>query len=629
MSADLFAELVDFSQPTAQQSRPKVSVEPPTSQPSAPFSFGVSSPASFPVTPQIRQPESAIGPSTTQSNLWQAATPATNSQSCPVSANPASAQQGSTLISDGAGEDDDGWGDFEVASNVPQPHVTAPAAIPGTGTVSTETSTSANSTGPPRRMGIVRAPTLDLMSNNLVDIGGSSTFSDRSREAWRPSGSHQRTPGPLFSVTRPKAQKKPPNRNSDVLFDADDFEGDEDDFGDFETGASPSQKLSGPSSYLDSANTGKVNQKASELLLELSLLGDAAPPNPQVPSSSPFNSRDWSQGLTTLKSAEPPKPTRPTSVTAAIASPIKATADDWPVFDLSRDESTEPTQATSGSNWDWDSTESAQVVQEVKPTKVSSIARTSSIVQQEPPLPIEPSDTTWDWDPADADSPARTESAEVGLPPINIPPPSILLSIFPQVLDLANSSLYKPISGQPFPVKNRILSDPKTVKFLQGYLSLATVAARIIAGRKMRWHRDKYLAQSMSISAAGSKGMKLAGVDKAQATRDDREAADVVGVWKDHVGRLRSAVASANSSNRSRSEQLKIPEITETMAVHAEKGALTAPKACVICGLKRNERVSKVDHHVEDSFGEWWTDHWGHVICKRFWLQHEHTLRQR
>ncbi|KAJ3502922.1 hypothetical protein NM208_g16619 [Fusarium decemcellulare] len=30
----------------------------------------------------------------------------------------------------------------------------------------------------------------------------------------------------------------------------------------------------------------------------------------------------------------------------------------------------------------------------------------------------------------------------------------------------------------------------------------------------------------------------------------------------------------------------------------------TAPKACIICGLKREERVAKVDYEVEDSFGE-------------------------
>ncbi|KAG7418849.1 hypothetical protein Forpe1208_v002693 [Fusarium oxysporum f. sp. rapae] len=131
----------------------------------------------------------------------------------------------------------------------------------------------------------------------------------------------------------------------------------------------------------------------------------------------------------------------------------------------------------------------------------------------------------------------------------------------------------------------------------------------------------------MSISAAGSKGMKLAGVDKTQAAREDREAADVVAVWREQVGRLRSAVAAAKSVDKNLS--LQVPEISENMQVHTAKMVPTAPRACIICGLKRDERVTKVDYEVEDSFGEWWLDHWGHKACKNFWIEHEQKLRQR
>ncbi len=147
-----------------------------------------------------------------------------------------------------------------------------------------------------------------------------------------------------------------------------------------------------------------------------------------------------------------------------------------------------------------------------------------------------------------------------------------------------------------------------------------------MAGRKHRWHRDKILAKSMSISAAGSKGMKLAGVDKTQAAREDREAADVVAVWREQVGRLRSAVTVANTSARA---NLKVPELSESLSAHTAKSVGTAPKSCVICGLKRDERITKVDFEVEDSFGEWWVEHWGHRACKNFWIEHEKNLRQR
>uniref|UniRef100_A0A8H7TMC3 PARP-type domain-containing protein n=2 Tax=Clonostachys TaxID=110564 RepID=A0A8H7TMC3_BIOOC len=130
----------------------------------------------------------------------------------------------------------------------------------------------------------------------------------------------------------------------------------------------------------------------------------------------------------------------------------------------------------------------------------------------------------------------------------------------------------------------------------------------------------------MSISAAGSKGMKLAGVDKTQAVREDREAADIAGAWRDLVGRVRSAVAAANGEGLA---SLKVPELSDTLQVQTAKFVPTGTSPCIICGLKREERVNKVDHDVEDSFGEWWVDHWGHRACKNFWVEHEKMLRQR
>jgi hypothetical protein len=223
------------------------------------------------------------------------------------------------------------------------------------------------------------------------------------------------------------------------------------------------------------------------------------------------------------------------------------------------------------------------------------------------------------------------------LPPTNVPPPAIILALFPALLDLADSALLKPFANQPPPLKDRVLADPKTTTFLRSYLVLATVAARVIAGRKQRWHRDKLLAQSMSISAAGGKGgMKLAGIDRTQAAREDREAADVLDVWARRVGRLRGVVAAANTALGGREKErekgkegMRVPELSGTMAVQTLKGADTAPKACFLCGLRREERIAKVDVDVEDSFHEWWIEHWGHRACRNFWTEHEVALRQR
>ena len=123
--------------------------------------------------------------------------------------------------------------------------------------------------------------------------------------------------------------------------------------------------------------------------------------------------------------------------------------------------------------------------------------------------------------------------------------------------------------------------------------------------------------------------MKLAGVDKAEIIREDREALDLVRVWKEQLGRLKSAVAVANTSLQDVSAHLVIPEIGDIMLVKAQEGGMVAPKQCLICGLKREERVAKVDVGVEDSFGEWWSEHWGHRTCRNFWVEHESKLRHR
>ncbi|TID02700.1 hypothetical protein CH35J_004262 [Colletotrichum higginsianum] len=609
-------------------------------------------------------------------------------------------------------DDDDGWGDFEVAE--PTPTQRSFVMPPQTN--------KARSSPPPRNR-IARASTFDLMTNNLVNVvdmphgsglspipspglpspnqqpapspGLSWQVPNRHPSpgvAWQAATSKSpASPGYLFQTTsvQPQSgpgfssqvygsQRKPspqPAKQSDpnILFDAEEFElqsghdeeeeeeadDDDDEFGDFETvqtpfpGANMSPTLDPRPAQRQRPQTSQPPPSMDLLSLDddplpvvqppskkpqLSSLSLTAPvsPYPQAPKSPSFHERNPfpGLGLTTPTSADfkkeekDGKPNSPTPITAwpsfgqtSPAKPPTATVkksstalslqkaqeeEDWPDFEEFPDE--EPSAIDSSrppESWDWDA------VDGVKPAVSTSLTTRKSGPK-----------------PGEEPEPAP-EVSDDAPPPINIPPPSVLLSIFPQLLDLANSSLFKPTGQMAAPLKKRILSDPGTVTFLRAYLLLATVAARVITGRKLRWHRDKFLAQGMAISAAGAKGMKLAGVDKAQAAREERETADVVGVWREHVGRLRSAVAAANSTVKSPRDQLRVPEISETMPVSTAKVVPTAPKPCVICGLKREERVSKVDFDVEDSFGEWWVEHWGHRACKNFWVEHEKQLRQR
>ena len=219
------------------------------------------------------------------------------------------------------------------------------------------------------------------------------------------------------------------------------------------------------------------------------------------------------------------------------------------------------------------------------------------------------------------------------VPPTNIPPPSTLLSLTATLLQSLPPEIktllaaWKTSPGQSAEIGQATLDQVK----LQ--LSFTRAIARIIAGRKLRWKRDTLLSQSVKIGpaqAGKSGGMKLTGIDRMESRREDQEAAEVVGIWKQHVGSLRASVANAKVHHPG--SDLTIPEIAEMMPVRAMKqseGALTAPKCCLLCGLKREERVEKVDVNVEDSFGEWWTEHWGHYECKVFWETHEGSLQQR
>jgi hypothetical protein len=243
-----------------------------------------------------------------------------------------------------------------------------------------------------------------------------------------------------------------------------------------------------------------------------------------------------------------------------------------------------------------------------------------------------------------------SDTSKIDHPPTTIPPPALILSLFPSIFDLVDKELLQVLSAQSADVRKEVLSDPKTINYLRGYLAILVVCAHIIAGRKLRWKRDTILAQSMRIGIASSSrlsGMKVTSIDKSEVSREDREVAEVLRIWNSQVGKLRTVVAEAKKAS---GDQLpNIPELRETMPVKVAselEGGVSSVKGCALCGLKRAERVGKVDLEVEDSFGEWWVDqvimhrgislvrrkihHTDYLVaCRNFWAEHEASLRQR
>jgi hypothetical protein len=355
-----------------------------------------------------------------------------------------------------------------------------------------------------------------------------------------------------------------------VLFDAeDDLDDDDDeDFGDFEgvvsssTPAAPQASSMGITNFLGDMSVSRSKPSVTNQRTTIST-------SHKLPASSSSTKRSSGSGFGTVTRVKQPSPITP-------SFPAAKQDDSWDSFD------------------DWEATipTKPQMKTAVKPKELS-LPGTST---PQPSIP----------------SPALDEAQPGELPPTNVPPPGVLLTLFPPLFEEAQDKLFKPMAAQPLPMRNKLLAEPGTIAFLEGYLVLASVAARIIAGRKLRWKRDAHLSQGMRIGPASSRatsGMKLTGIDKSENMKEEREASDVVRVWKDQVGRLRHVVAAAN--------QIKagilgaIPEIQETMPVRVLKqaeGGVPAPQPCMLCGLKRDERVGSTEQVVEDSFGEWWIE---------------------
>lgn len=588
-----------------------------------------------------------------------------------------------------AEEDDDGWGDFEVAPANPPPQPLVPT-------------TASN---PPQTQ-VTRMSTLDIMSNKLVDLNMDSSAPDPfgQRTSWESSGKAQ------------QPQKAVRNPDPNVLFDAD-FEAehgaeDDDDFGDFETGtpvtAIPPQKAP-PTSALDLLSLDSDLVPAVPVKKQppgLSLSNAGLPANkasyPEAPKS-PYGSFQHRKPEPVKQLQVKPPTLAKTVQEFDAASPSTAGAwsavedddfgNNWEEFENLPDSKpttakpktkpkpvskTKPTpkppaDVAVAPEWEWqdwggpddqptpDTTTTAKTTPATKAnptTTTKTTAKPTTTTKPAPePKPATAETTIPTTQPAlplllaDPPTPPTT-----GPPPTNIPPPSILLTLFPHLLALPTTTLLTPLSTLPpsSPAHHLILTSPTTLTFLKGYLALARVAARIITGRRMRWLRDRFLAQGMAVSMApsaagggkgGGRGMKLAGVDKARAAHDEREALEVVAAWGRVVGRVRGlvvAVGAALSSGKGKGDGggdggrggreglgLRMPEVAVGLAVSTAKGVPTAPRACVVCGLKREERVAGVDGEVEDSFGEWWVEFWGHRECRNFWVGHEKELRQR
>ena len=135
------------------------------------------------------------------------------------------------------------------------------------------------------------------------------------------------------------------------------------------------------------------------------------------------------------------------------------------------------------------------------------------------------------------------KASSQGLPPSNIPPPSILLRLITSIFQSLSSDFknYNPQAGLSSHTSSTV--DQKSISKFRRRLAIIRASARVIAGRKLRWSRDGHLSQSMKIGPAqGGRagGMKLTVLDRTEARREDRDVEEAIQTWKQQLGRLRA-----------------------------------------------------------------------------------------
>ncbi|KAL8871959.1 MAG: hypothetical protein Q9174_002325 [Haloplaca sp. 1 TL-2023] len=377
-----------------------------------------------------------------------------------------------------------------------------------------------------------------------------------------------------------------------------------DEFGDFEQPETPAQDHEQAICSVDGELlSAKANSFQEGLLVDT---GISKPPPSPTPSFRELNAP--------LKLSIPQEEKQDTPIDKIPEQSTPVTA--WPSYGRDRAKSSGkplPLSPFAGED-DWGDFE-----EEIGESHVTSERIEDQAVKSQSFLPknqVEKVPSLLDLDDhsKDVPAPASKESKPVLIsmtepPPSNIPPPSILLTVIADICKSLTEEMKNLVIAASTIMVNESLSAEKPYfeKLLVSQ-AILNASARILAGRKLRWKRDTHLAQSMSIGAASSgkaSGMKLTGVDRTENRREDQEAAEVGRIWKEHSGGLRSQTSRINAQQ---SEiKLHLPEMSGTVPIRTAKageGGIVSLKCCFLCGLKRDERVSRLDVNVEDSFAE-------------------------
>lgn len=430
-------------------------------------------------------------------------------------------------------------------------------------------------------------------------IAGNASEASSSRDPKGPQGSSQTWDPP--SRVSPQAEAtslwRRDANGSDVLFDAEELVND-DEFGDFETVSTPRANVSvnhGVSEGSSSSNTDITSSR--ELVHDL-----LDPDNVDVPPST--GSLALFPHIEELRVFDERR--QPESTAQAKANKLEsAWEEDWEDLERmqcheslqrgpndSRERDTQPVrpQTTPTDEDEWEAFEDGK------------LDRPAQQISPKPP----PTTLTR---PQHKSQPANAAPAFER--PTNVPPPSSLLQLL--------SAVFEEIQ------QHNAADKPSKPDLAAKVLVVFRTASRLVAGRSLRWKRDTLLSQSMRIGQAGkSGGMKLTSINKSENAKEERDAEEMIRDWMTHVHEYNSIIAQAGLQPH----RMKISS-SPSLKTFKYSGTSESSRQCALCGLKRTERLVDVDVDMDDIFGEFWTEHWGHKDCYGFWYSYKGLLGQR
>ncbi|KAK2776698.1 hypothetical protein FQN53_002520 [Emmonsiellopsis sp. PD_33] len=477
------------------------------------------------------------------------------------------------------------------------------------------------------------------------DRGGAwGSFLSSSREARLASKNDSQRgsrPGPLKSNTKQTPELsndlwRVDEAGSNVLFDASTEnvrDDDNDDWGEFEA-AEPSLADNGLVGFLDSSGDSNPTLKAptdlvatatakseQPSLIDLLDWDGSSQPTSNIPSATTNDAKPGTKQhafvdlLSIIDDAQPKK-------TIDLApkdddEDAESWGEDWEILEENDPKNTappEPERELSDEEWG-DFTDAFEPEPPSKPIPPKQSKPKSVPVDLTRPKP-KPQATR---KPPASESITLAKASSYQVHRLNIPPPSILLPLFPPLLEQYHQRVKES--------KQTETQDPHLISSLTSVLK---AMIRIIAGRTLRWKRDAVLSQGMRIGPARSGragGMKLSSLNKSENVKEEKEVVEVLEAWRKRANFLNAAIVSAGGK--------PIPTFPangniQVRTATAEEGYERSQHACGLCGLKRDERVVKIDDDVYDEIFEfWWVDLWGHADCMHFWQENAASLAQR